>query len=115
MKITTKIDTASSLIPVPHKKPRNDHQAIINALLKSEPSLISSPINAPRKDPKIIPGGPRQKPIMVPIVAPQVPYFDACCFFVRRTGRMLSKIVTMIATIAQTIKIQRGIWHDTVK
>lgn len=39
---------------------------------------ISSPNTAPTNNPKIIPqGGKKKTPIIIPIIDPQIPYFEA--------------------------------------
>ena len=64
--------TATILIPTPHKKPKNAPHADFMDTLKSPDVLINSPTSAPKKGPRIIPGGPTKNPIISPIVEPVV-------------------------------------------
>ena len=83
MKNQIKKPHTTNLIPVPAKKPKKAPKADLNALFLSFPSCINSPINAPKKGPKIIPNGPIKRPTIRPIVAPQEPAFVPPVFFVK--------------------------------
>lgn len=92
-----------SFIPVPSKNPAKAARAALKARFVLRRSWRSSPIKAPAKGPKIIPGGPAKIPAMSPSVAPQVPALDPPDFLVKMTGARLSRIETITAAIRQII------------
>ena len=64
-----------------------------------------SPTKAPIEGPKIIPNGPRNRPISIPTVAPRDPALVPPARLVNQTGATPSKRLTPIVTSKLRIKV----------
>lgn len=65
----------STFIKVEATKPRKEPTAALKAPFGFVELYISSPTKAPKKGPITKPKGGKNKPIINPILVPQIPYF----------------------------------------
>lgn len=80
--------------PTPVINAANEPKAARKARVLSLLSNDNSPMRAPKKGPRMIPTGPRNRPTITPIVAPHAARFEPPNFLVNQMGNTLSNTVT---------------------